>query len=196
MDLKFDTIIKLPLLQKVMIVVGINLLVAAIFFQFVYNQKEGEITNLRNQRYELFEEIKDNRKKSMDIPKYEKEKVLLAAKLKRAVAKLPNEKEIDSLLDSINQAAEVTSFKVLSFKPKGENTRGFYAEVSVAMKGEGTFENFFRFCDEISKLQRIVNIEGIKIKLSGKTVGDGTPVLKVDFMVTTFRFIPGKGVSK
>src|SRR3972149_11183756 len=109
-------------------------------------------------------------------------------KLKVAVAQLPNEKEIPDLIDSIHASSEKSGLKILLFRPGRDVNKGFYAEIPVNMSVEGRYESLYDFSLKVSKLPRIVNLSGMDIVSQGHR--NRVPVLKAEFVATTFRFIP------
>lgn len=189
-NLNLDTIMKLPLSKRLLILAGVNLLIAALSYYMFIGPRYAEREDLRGRLQELEKKLAESRAIAKDIPKYEKEKSELEEKLRKAVAQLPNEKEIPDLMESISEAGRESGLKILLFKPRGEVPRGFYAEVPVNMTVEGRFESLFSFSVKISKLPRIVNISGIDINTIGYK--DRAPMLKAQFVATTFRFIPGE----
>jgi type IV pilus assembly protein PilO len=195
-DIKLDSIMKQPLSRKLLILAGVNLLIAVIIYQFFWSPKQEEVNGLRENLKGLSTKLDESRTIAKDIPKFEQEREELEEKLKEAVAQLPNEKEIPDLIDSISEAGRDAGLKILLFKPVPEVPRGFYAEVPVSMAVEGRYESIFLFADEVGKLPRIVNIGGIKVDAPEKELTSQTPTLNASFVTTTFRFIPGKGISK
>jgi type IV pilus assembly protein PilO len=193
-ELKLDTILKLPLSRRLIILAVINILIAGLFYQFLLSPKQTEISDLRDQSEGLKVKLNESRMIARDIPKFEEERNELQNKLKEAVAQLPNEKEIPDLIDSISEAGREAGLKILLFKPMGEVPKGFYAEVPVNMAVEGNFESIFLFTKKVGKLPRIVNISGIAISVPQAQLMSQTPTLGASFVTITFRFIPGKGV--
>ena len=108
--------------------------------------------------------------------------------LKAAVAQLPNDKEIPDLIESISRAGVKSGLKVLLFRPSAEVPKGFYAEVPVTMSVEGRFESLYEFSAKVGEMPRIVNIAGMDINSTGHK--NRVPMLKANFVATTFRFIP------
>jgi type IV pilus assembly protein PilO len=194
-ELKLDTILKLPLSRRLIILAVINILIAGLFYQFLLSPKQTEIRDLRDRSEELKVKLNESRMIARDIPKFEKERNELQEKLKKAVAQLPNEKEIPDLIDSIAEAGREAGLKIFLFKPMSEVPRGFYSEVPVNMAVEGSFESIFLFTRKVGKLPRIVNISGIAITLPKAQLTSRTPKLDASFVTTTFRFIPDKGVQ-
>ncbi len=189
--IKLDRVLKLPRLHKVLILIGVNLLVGLVSYQFFISPQLDRIEELRDRMDRLEIKLIETKRIAQDIPRYRKEKEELEIKLKEALERLPDKKEIPGLIDSISESGKKAGLKILFFKPLPEKPKGFYAAVPVSMEVEGTFESLFDFCYRISKLSRIVNITGVKVSLT-KGGTSLAPMLRAKFVVTTFRFIPEK----
>ncbi|MDP2689968.1 MAG: type 4a pilus biogenesis protein PilO [Deltaproteobacteria bacterium] len=187
--LNIDTVMKLPLSRKIIILAAINMVIIGIFYWFLIGPKYGEIKGIKEQYASLQAKLDENRVIAADIPRYRKQKEEMEEKLKAAVAQLPNEKEIPDLIDSISRAGEKAGLKILIFRPGKEIRKGFYAEVPVNMAVEGRYESLYDFSAKVGSLPRIVNIEDMSIVSLGHK--NRVPVLKANFVATTFRFIPG-----
>lgn len=186
--INIDSVMKLPLSKRVIILAAVNIAIIGIIYWFLLGPKYQEVKNLRTALQDLTVKLNENRLIAADIPKYLREKEEMENKLKAAVAQLPNEKEIPDLIDSISNAGEKSGLKILLFKPGREVKKGFYAEVPVTMSVEGKFESLYDFSTKIAELPRIVNIGGMDITSEGHR--NRIPVLKANFVATTFRFIP------
>ncbi len=189
--LKLDFILKLSFIKKVLILVGISAIIAAFFGQFMVKPMLKEMTKLSVESVAISIKLEENRFIAKDIPRFQREKEELEIKLKQALSQLPNDKEIPNLIESISNAGKDAGLKILLFRPRPDVPRGFYAEVPVDMNVEGTYESIYNFCKKVSELSRIVNVEGISVKVSdsGKTYNN-IPIIKATFVATTFRFIP------
>ncbi len=187
-NINIESVLKLPLLKRVLILVGINVFIVAVVYWLLIGPKYDEVKHLKTGLQDLTAKLNENRAIAADIPKFEHEKEELEKKLKAAVAELPNEKEIPDLIDSISRAGEKAGLKILLFKPGVEVPKGFYAEVPVNMSVEGRFESLYDFSVKISKLPRIVNISNMEVESLGHK--NRVPILKANFVTTTFRFIP------
>jgi len=189
--LKLDAILKLSRSKKITILVVLNIVIAGLLFQFLIKPAMASIGGLEGQLMELRGQIDENRRIASDIPRFQAEKEELEKRLNEAVAQLPNEKEIPNLIDSISKAGNESGLTVSLFEPRPEVSKGFYAEVPVSMDVSGTYASLFDFCDQVSKLSRIVNITGIKVSSGGqKAINELSPELSASFVATTFRFIP------
>jgi len=183
-----DSVLKLPLLKRVLILLVINIAVAGLVYWFLTGPKYTEVKALKTELQELTVKLAENRQIAADIPRYIREKEEMEAKLAAAVAQLPNAKEIPDLIDGISSSAEKSGLKILIFKPGREIPKGFYSEVPVSMVVEGRYESLYKFSEKIGKLPRIVNLGGMNIMSMGHK--HRIPLLKADFTATTFRFTP------
>jgi type IV pilus assembly protein PilO len=186
--INIDSIIKLPLLKKVIILAAINIVILGAVYWFLTGPKYEEINRLNVELQTLAEKLNENRVIAADIPRYLREKEEMEAKLEKAVAQLPNEKEIPDLIDGISDAGKKAGLKILLFKPGREISKGFYADIPVNMSVEGRYESLYDFSVKVGSLPRIVNLSGMNIT-SAKDSGR-VPLIKASFVATTFRFIP------
>lgn len=189
--INLETIMKLPLSRKLIALAVVNIVIIGGFYWFLIGPRYDQIRKLKDDLSSLQGKLNENRAIAADIPKYLKDKEEMEALLKAAVAQLPNEKEIPDLIDSISRAGEKAGLKILVFRPSKETGKGFYAEVPVNMSVEGRFESLYDFSAKVGSLPRIVNIENMNIISLGHR--NKVPVLKANFVATTFRFIPGAG---
>lgn len=188
LKINLDSVLKLPLSKRLLILLAVNLVTAGLVYWFLTGPKYDEVKRLNGQLEELTAKLVENRQIAADIPKYIREKEEMEAKLAAAVAQLPNAKEIPDLIDGISSSGEKSGLKIQLFKPGKEVPRGFYAEVPVKMTVEGRYESLYEFSEKIANLPRIVNLGGMDIKSTGHR--NRIPVLKADFTATTFRFMP------
>lgn len=185
---KLDAVMKLPLSKKIVILAGIVIAIAALFYQLLLKPQTTEIGSLTIGLSELTVKVEENRRIAADIPRFQKEKAELEEQLKKALSQLPNEKEIPNLIDSISESARKSGLKVVLFQPGQETPRGFYSDIPVNMEVEGTFESLYDFCVKISELPRIVNIQNISTNLASSAISS-KPIVKAQFVTLTFRFV-------
>lgn len=190
-NLNLEAVMRIPFQKRVVILAAVNLLIVALVFWFLIRPEYDNVKRLNANLQDLNVKLKENRLIAADIPKYLHDEEEMENKLKAAVAQLPNEKEIPDLIDSISASGQAAGLKILLFKPDREVRKGFYAEVPVSMSVEGRFESLYDFSVKVGNLPRIVNISGMDIVSTGHK--NRVPVLKANFVATTFRFIPGAG---
>lgn len=193
MDPKLEKILKLPTKQKIGIMALILVLEAAILVWFLYWPRHQELTTLRTQLTTLQAEVAEKTKIANNLPKIQKEYDDLNAELDRALTELPNSKEIPSLLTSITSLGKNAGLDFLTFKPKPEVPKDFYAEVPVDIVIAGSYFSVANFYAAVANLPRIVNITNVDFA-EVKNVNNRM-MTKVNCLATTFRFLDKKEIK-
>ena len=187
MALSYDSIIKLPTPQKILILVLAAGLILLIYWQIAYKPKMRTITAKESQLAELTFKMKEKQRIAADYDKFKEEKEKIEEDLKRNVAKLPDKKEIPNLLSSISNKSQEAGLEVLLFKPQGEQAAEYYSRVPVQLKFVGSYHDVGMFFYYVGTLPRIVNIENFSIKNSQKTSKDEF-LLSTSCVATTYRY--------
>ncbi len=194
MALRLEKISDLKLYQQLLIM-GIVLLLVILGFLFaVYRPMCQELTDLNKDYARLESKLVEDRRIANDLPKFKAEFEKLQLQLTEALKELPNQKEIPSLLTSIAGLAREEGLEVLSFKPKSEQVKGFYAEVPVELELLGTYHEVAMFFYDVGKMARIVNVNNLQMGNSKMTAGRN--LLSIKCLATTFRFVENAPVSK
>ena len=187
MDLNIDTILKLPARQKALGLGVILIFILGIYLYLGYLPQGRELKRKTRERDKLEAKLAEYRVIADKLSIFVKELEKLNQKLKEALGKLPNKKEIPQFMVDISNRGRETGLEFELFQPKGEVAKGFYAEVPVDIKVTGGYHDVATFFDKISRMDRIVNITDFSIG-AGKMVAGKLP-LKVSFLLTTFMFI-------
>jgi type IV pilus assembly protein PilO len=173
--------------QKIAILVTAMILLSALYFSFVYEPRSDTIAKLMDGAEIARNEKAIKQRKASNLPKLQKDLQEWNTKLKEAVAQLPDSKEIPELLSNISTKAKEAGLEIISFRPRPENFRDFYAEIPVEIVVRGGFYNAVNFFDEVGKLNRLVNIDNIDMK-NPKISGDQVS-LDISTLATTYRFL-------
>jgi type IV pilus assembly protein PilO len=173
--------------KQIAIWLGSLVFVIFIFWQYVYSGTLEEQSKLAEEKDNLETEITQEKRLAMNMPKIREEVKVLDVKLKFALQELPDRKEIPDLLSSISGLAKDAGLEVQLFRPKGEVTKDFYADVPVAVSVQGTYHQVATFFDEVGHLPRIVNIDQIAVKQP--EINADAVDIKADCVATTFRYL-------
>ena len=187
MNQLLDNILERPLAHKIGILVVIIILVTALYYSFLYIPRADEIAKLSDSVEIARNEKSVKSQKAANLPQLKKDLQQLDAELKKAVAQLPDKREIAELLSTISAKAQQVGLNVLLFRPRGETYQEFYAEVPVDITVKGNFHNTVSFFDEVGRLNRLVNIDNIGFK--NPTVTGDNVVLETTSVATAFRFL-------
>jgi type IV pilus assembly protein PilO len=184
----FERILELPTRQRVVILVGSVGFLVFLYAQFIYwprsemiAEKEDAVARLqteRNHKAALVANIEDARKEVMQ----------LEGDLRKAVAQLPDTKEIPDLLSTISALGREPGLEIIQFKQRPEEYDEFYARVPVDIVVRGTFHQVERFFESVGRMARIVNVTDVGIKSPKKLEGDSV-TLDTSCVAVTFRFL-------
>jgi type IV pilus assembly protein PilO len=182
-----DSILERPKAHKIALLAVVLLLVGGLYYTFLFSPGMDEIAKLDGSVETARNEKTKKQVQAANLPRLQKELVELEAKLKQAVAQLPNKKEMADLLSSISSKAQQSGLEVFLFRPRAENYQEFYAEVPVDITVKGNFQSVISFFDEVGRLHRLINIESIGFK--NPTVAGDQVILETSSVATAFRFL-------
>lgn len=180
-------ILRLPRPQKIGVLAGLIIFVLVIGYFYIYLPGDDKVTKLAEEITGVRNDRDKKKTLSANLPKLQKELQEWDAKLKAAVAQLPDRKEIPDLLSSLSTKAREAGLEILLFRPRAENFQEFYAEIPVDIVVRGGFFNAVTFFDEVGKLNRLVNIDNIDLK--NPKVGGDQVALDISTLATTYRFL-------
>jgi type IV pilus assembly protein PilO len=193
MDPNVEKILKLPTKQKIMILVLVSVIEAAALVWFLYLPKHQELAGLKTELTKLQSEINEKTRIANNLPKLQIEYNQLNQELAQALTELPNSQEIPSLLTSITTLGKGAGLDFLTFRPKGEVPKDFYADVPVDIIVSGSYFSVANFFAAVANLPRIVNITNVAFS-DIKNVNNRM-MTKVTCLATTFRFLDKKEIK-
>jgi type IV pilus assembly protein PilO len=182
-----DRILELPKLQKIAILATAIMLAAGLYYSFLHVPLGDEIAKLADSV-----EIANNEKltkfqKAASLPRLRQDLARLDLELKKAVAQLPDRKEVADLLGSISSKAQSAGLEVLAFRPRAESFQEFYAEVPVDLTVKGNYHEMIDFFDNVGRLDRLINIDNIGFK--NPTVNGERVLVETTTVATAYRFL-------
>jgi type IV pilus assembly protein PilO len=180
-------IVPLEAKYKVIIWVAAMLLPTVAFLFFYYFPKNDEIKVLEKSKVTLEREISEAKARANELDKHKAEMAETEMLFQQASVLLPQKKEIPSLLTNISGLGTGSGLDFVSFKPKGEVAKEFYAEIPVDISVRGPYHNVGNFLYQVSKLDRIVSVSNIN--LGSPKFDKGEMLLTGRFTLVTYRFI-------
>lgn len=194
MDKLVETISGLKLQIKVLILGGILLLIGAVFFSMFYMPAQTKIKELEPKLERLRHERIKKERIARQFDKYQREMEEIKMKLDAALRALPTKEEMPSLLHSISAAGNEIGLEFHLFQPLPEIKKNFYAEIPVNIQVEGTYHEVALFFDRVASLDRIVNIESVRIE-NPKEKG-GKVLVKASCVAKTFRYFTEEEIKR
>jgi type IV pilus assembly protein PilO len=182
-----DTILERSTAQKIAMLAVTVILMIALYYSFLFGPKADELAKLADSVEIARNEKTVKTQKAANLSRLRQDLQRLDAELRKAIAQLPEKKEIPELLSSISSKAQQSGLDVLLFRPRAESYQEFYAEVPVDITVKGHFYNTVNFFDEVGRMDRLVNIDNIGFK--NPTVSGDNVVLETTSVATAFRFL-------
>ena len=177
-----------PLDKKIKIFVCLILFIlpVVLFYFFFYSPNVKKIDGLIVQKKGLVAEIEKAKKAASELNKI-KAAIAETEKLFKETAKLlPKSKEIPALLRNISDLGKGAGLDFNTFRPGAESPKEFYSEIPVNIVVDGPYHNMGYFLDQVSKLERIVTVDNIRMGSPKKEGGE--MIVKSNCRLTTYRF--------
>ena len=182
-----DDILERPTGQKVGALVGLVLAVVVLDWQYWYGPNQRDLADVSAQVAQKRADLDMRRGKTNARGELERELRDINAELKRAQARLPDQREIADLLSNVAASGRSSGLEIVLFRQKPEVYHDFYADVPVEMQMRGTYHDVALFLDRVKRLDRIVNISDMNMK-KPRIEGDRM-MLDAACTATTFRFL-------
>ncbi len=187
--------------QRILISAVFFIVILAVFIYFFYWPKFEKIASLKAQLTKIEAKLATAKRNAAGLKKFQAKMKEAEAQFNMAMKKLPEKEEIPSLLTAISDSGQAVGLDFLLFAPKAEKKKEFYAEIPVAMSLRGDYHNLAVFFDQVARLNRIVNIEDIKMSRGKKgknSSASSSKKLTATCTAVTYKFIdePPKKVSK
>jgi type IV pilus assembly protein PilO len=182
-----DNLLERPKIQKIAILAVTVILIAALYYSFVYSPRSDEVAKLADSVEIARNEKAAKEAKAANLPRLQRDLKEKEMQLQKAVAELPNQKQIAALLTNISAQAQQAGLNVLLFRPRPEAFQEFYAEVPVDITVKGNFHNTVSFFDAVGRLDRLINIDNIGFR--NPTIAGDNVIMETTSVATAFRFL-------
>lgn len=170
LDISVERIEKLPTAQKVLIVVAVIVLIYVLYYVLWVSKQHTTIKDKEKKLSDLNREVAKGQSVLQDIEHFKQIQEKLNQQLREAEKKLPKEAEIPQLLEKISELARGNLLVFPTFhpdkspKPAGG---GVYQQIFIDINLTGGYHQIARFLDQVSKLERIVNVDRIGLEPAG-----------------------------
>jgi type IV pilus assembly protein PilO len=120
-------------------------LIAALYYSFLFSPKADELAKLADSVEIARNEKTVKTQKAANLSRLRQDLQRLDAELKKAIAQLPEKKEIPELLSSISSKAQQSGLDVLLFRPRPESYQEFLCGSTGGYYGQGQFSQHSKF---------------------------------------------------
>jgi len=120
------------------------------------------------------------------LPALQREVRALDVALRETTDAIPEEKDPQDVLRSLNEVASESALDIASFKANPIKAQAQYSEWPIQLGFEGGFHDLGRFFDQLAKMPRLISVSDLNIKTKTKPNGRGT--VTATCVATTFVF--------
>jgi len=189
-----ESLVKAPLGAKIGVVALIVVAITVLNYFVIgaalgpsISDLETKIRRTQTEQARLDKEYIEKTAIANNLNQFRREKELLEQQLREALAELPEEKNIEDLLQVFQDRALKAGLKIDSIEPKPPTTERFYARIPIPMTVKGNYHEIATFFDSLGRMRRIVNVSDVALS-EPKDVG-GKVILSGKFLVTAFMFV-------
>ena len=156
-----------------------------------WNVQLEELAAKEAEEAKLKEDWLDRKRQAVNLDEHRRQLAEINTGFGELLKQLPNQSEIGDLLVDINKAAQTRGLLVDLFKPGGEVTKEFYAEVPITLQLAGGYHDVGSFAGDVAQLPRIVTLNDIDLVGNPK---DGSLIMKTT--AKTFRYLDEDEMAK
>ncbi len=160
----FEKVGNLTKVQRLLICVLTFALIGGTYYYFIFIPKHDELKKVQKQYQSRVKTLNTYKRRAAEIIKYEKLMAQTQEKFNIEMQALPDKRELPSLLTGISNAGSNAGLAFHLFKPDNEINKEFYKEIPVSIKLVGRYHQITDFFYQITRLNRIVNINNVLIK--------------------------------
>src|SRR6202140_3145241 len=153
--------------QWATVVVGGAIVTAALYFTLFKSQNENNTAA----QHSLQEKIQENNELESYRPKLkqiEQQLAELKQQLEIEQRIVPDEKMVDGFITMLDAEAQKAGVEIRPYAAKDVKSPQYYTEAPFDMECDGPYYSALNFFDRVSKLERIVNINGLLVATTKK----------------------------
>jgi type IV pilus assembly protein PilO len=130
---------------------------------------------------------------AVNLSELRKQKLQVQEYVTQLEKQLPGKAEMDALLSDINQAGLGRGLQFELFRPGQVEIKDFYAELPIAIKVSGKYNDMGAFAADVANLSRIVTLHNLSIApLSAR---DTSGNLSMEAVARTYRYLDAAEVA-
>ncbi len=184
--MRLESLFAMQWYLRMFIFSAIALVLYVSFWYFVTGSTRAETQELNDQIAALLPKNEQARIASQRLNEFRAAFQNRQAEFDDLRALLPEQRELTSVLQNVQDRARLSRLSLRRFAPKDDFQQDFYSGKPIEVEVTSTFANLREFYEQMAKYQRIVSITDFKIKqLDEKEQGPGR-TLDAQFMLTAY----------
>jgi type IV pilus assembly protein PilO len=181
-----DTFVGLPGWAKALALLGVLALLSGGYYALVYGSVSSDLEAAQAQKKQLQDQIRDAERREKQYLELTQELANREAADRQNRRVLPENAEIAAFLQDLNHVAELSGLTIRLVEPRPEQRQELYSKIPVVLALTGRFHQLTKFFYNISKLDRAISMENIRMT-QPKLLPSGEMVVSVDVRATTYR---------
>jgi type IV pilus assembly protein PilO len=166
-------------------------LIAALYFVVFYGDVAAQISTAKMAAGTLETNLSQMKASKDAYLKDVETKTKGEARAREQKKMLPDEPETPAFLSQLQGQATIAGVSLTSWNPMDETVQEFYVKVPLKLTLSGKFHQVMRFFHLVGQMERITNIEDVKIKTPKAQTEEVT--VEVECLATAFRAVkPGE----
>ncbi len=187
---------KLTSFQKYALLLGILVVLGGGYWYFVLSQELETVFALRKDIAGINKEIAQFQKISLQLGGLEKQAQAKRNEFSFAQRLLPTDAQaLERLLASFEMLGQEVGVGFMSFAPGREDVGDLYATRTVHLRIRGGFHNLMLFFDKLSRLERLVRLQSLRLQPTGQTSEGKGALLTADSSLNVFRALTSEEIE-
>lgn len=178
---------RLPIAGKFGVGAVLCLLLGVAYYVLLHTDVAAKIDREKSATGELEGEL-SKQKQSQASYFADRDELAMRQQKQRELNKvLPNEAEAATFLSALQTVSNISGIDLKAWTPVDEVPQTFFAKVPMRLQITGRFHQIAKFIYEVSKQDRIINMENLELsdpKIEGEDV-----VLRANCLATTFHLL-------
>jgi type IV pilus assembly protein PilO len=172
-----------PVIPRALVFICVALMVVVGLWFLWVNASSAGLGLEKEREVKLREEFASKLGKSKNLESLKKQREQVQKYVTELEKQLPGKAEMDALLSDINQAGIGRNLQFELFRPGQIAVKDYYAELPIAVRVTGSYQNMGAFAADIARLSRIVTLNNLLVV----PLKDGS--LAMDATAKTFRYL-------
>ncbi len=167
----------------------ISIFVVGALWYLWLQDSDTELQNERATEVRLRDDYKKKLAQAVNLDALKKQREQVLVYVTQLEKQLPSKAEMDALLSDINQAGIGRSLQFDLFRPGQVSVKEYYAELPIAIRVTGRYNDIGLFSSDIAHLSRIGTLNNLTVL----PARDGS--LSLDATAKTFRYLDPEEIA-
>jgi len=192
-ELDFSHIGDWPVAAKTVLVLFLCAVIGGGWYWFFTIDQLDKLSRVEAKEVELKTSFESKQRLAANLEMHREQLVQIEESLRELLRQLPGSAEIAALLVDVSQTGLAAGLEFELFRPTGEVSKSFYAELPIQVEVTGSYHQLGNFVSGLAALPRIVTVQDIVVSSLDKGVRTAftAPMskLRMHATVKTYRYI-------